>query len=251
MTAQRQLAASVHSVPVRHLRLAGTRNLRDVGGYPAGGGRRVRWRTLFRTDSLDRLPVASQRELLSLGVRHVIDLRWPHEIESSPSVFRDSSAVRYESLPLFEEHGAPPTGTPAEVYRLVLDSRGEQLTAIARSITAPGGLPAIIGCAAGVDRTGTTVALLLSAVGVPDDVIAADYAMSAECFAGGGDGSGLDDWRSGPVSVDCLPTYMEEALDHLDRRHGGAAALLERHGFTTGDLDTLTELLTETADPSS
>jgi protein-tyrosine phosphatase len=34
-------------------------------------------------------------------------------------------------------------------------------------------------CSAGKDRTGIVVALVLAALGVPDEVIAADYALSA------------------------------------------------------------------------
>ena len=64
-----------NDAPNRHLRIPGTRNLRDVGGYPAGEGRRTRWRTLYRTDALDRLPPQSQARLIELGLRHVIDLR--------------------------------------------------------------------------------------------------------------------------------------------------------------------------------
>ena len=44
--------------PSRHLPLEGTRNVRDVGGYPAAGGRRTRWRTLLRSDELTALPGA-------------------------------------------------------------------------------------------------------------------------------------------------------------------------------------------------
>ena len=55
-----EMSDGVVATPARHLRLPGTRNLRDVGGYPAGPGRRTRWRTLLRTDALDRLPAASQ-----------------------------------------------------------------------------------------------------------------------------------------------------------------------------------------------
>ena len=107
----------------------------------------------------------------------------------------------------------------------------------------PGGLPAVIGCAAGVDRTGVTVALLLSAVGVPAEVVAADYALSVESFATDGADSGLADWRGGGVTLDCRPEYMLEALDHLERVHGGAAALLARHDSTNGPRR-LRELLT-------
>lgn len=230
------------SLSERHLRLAGTRNLRDVGGYPAGPGRRTRWRTLLRSDALDRLPAASQAALVELGLRQVIDLRWDHEIEQRPSVFAGSSEVRYRSVPLMPD-AAVPEGLAA-TYRHMLDARGPALAAVARTMLEPAGLPALVGCAAGVDRTGVTVALLLSAVGVPADIVAADYALSFESFTL--DGShGLDDWRAGPVTLDCRPEYMLEAVDHLERRHGGARSLLARHGLAEADLDRLGELLTE------
>ncbi|MEX2431489.1 MAG: tyrosine-protein phosphatase, partial [Dehalococcoidia bacterium] len=59
----------------RHLPLPGTHNFRDVGGYAVAGGGAVRWRTLFRSDSLHRLNEATQRDIVSLGVRTVVDLR--------------------------------------------------------------------------------------------------------------------------------------------------------------------------------
>ena len=49
--------------------------------------------------------------------------------------------------------------------------------------------------------------------------------------------------EAGPLP-DCQPEYMLEALDHLERIHGGAPALLARHGFGEGDLERLRELLT-------
>jgi hypothetical protein len=38
---------------------------------------------------------------------------------------------------------------------------------------------------------------------------------------------------------------MLQAVDHLERHHGGAAALLHRNGLTAEELDRLTEVLTE------
>ena len=231
----------------RHLRLAGTRNLRDIGGYPAGPGRQTRWRTLFRTDALDQLPDDSQAALVGLGVQQAIDLRFASEIEARPSVFRDSAAVRYVSLPLHEDRPVPPGGLAAG-YREIIDSRGAQFAAVGRALLEPGGLPAVVGCAGGIDRTGLTIAIFLLAVGVPADVVAADYALSATCFAGDGGGSGLSDWRNGPVRIDCIPEYMLASLDHLTTRHGGAEAFLARHGLGAADIARLRELLTEPTD---
>ena len=139
--------------PPRHLPFEGTRNLRDVGGYPAAGGRRTRWRTLLRSDELTVLPDAAQADLIALGVRQVIDLRWPDELDRSPSVFAGSDAVRYTSLPLLDDDPTP-YPTQVDVYRHLFDARASQLADVARALLEPDGMPAVIGCAAGKDRTG-------------------------------------------------------------------------------------------------
>jgi protein-tyrosine phosphatase len=236
---------AVRDVLDRHLRLTGTRNLRDVGGYPAGKGRRTRWRTLYRTDALDLLPASSQQALLDRGLRCVIDLRWPHELAEAPSVFARSPRVRYRNFSLWSDGPAPPGG-PAGAYTRAFDTRGDVLADVARTLVEPDGLPAVIGCAAGVDRTGVAIALLLAAVGVPIDVAATDYALSVQSYAATDNASEFgDDWRAKQITLDCLPEYMFEALAHLERAHGGARSLLMRHGVTDSQLDRLTELLTE------
>jgi protein-tyrosine phosphatase len=233
--------------PDRHLPLRGTRNLRDVGGYPTADGRKTRWRTLLRTDSLDLLPDESQDALLDLGLRQAIDLRWPSELASAPSVFRDSPRVRYRSIPLlaFEEDDPTPHLGLVGMYRRILDERGAHLVQVVRAVIEPEGVPVAIGCAAGKDRTGVAVALILAALGVPRELVVADYAMSAGFFAGPVDDPHLVDWRGGPVETESPPEYMEEVLRHLDERHGGALALLRAGGMTDEELQRLFEVLTE------
>lgn len=233
-------------VPDRLLRLAGVRNLRDVGGYPAAGGRRVRWRTLYRTDAFDLLPVESQAHLIELGLRTVIDLRWPHELDEAPNVFRSHARLRYRSIPLLDDDPTPRVGL-AGTYRHIFDQRGAQLAQVVRELLRDDGTPAVIGCAAGKDRTGVAIALVLEAVGVPRHAIVEDYALSAPIYAGPADVDGLDGWRAASVVVECPPEYMADALEHLERRHGGAAGLLTWHGLTLSDLDQLRERLTEPA----
>ncbi len=236
----------VPPVPARHLRLPGTRNLRDVGGYPTADGRRTRWRTLFRSDALDRLPAASQSALIDLGLRLVVDLRWPSETERAPSVFATSGPLTYLALSLLEDPPSPPSTVPASYLR-TLDTRGPQLAEVVHRVAAEDGLPALIGCAGGIDRTGVTIALLLSLVGVPTELIAEDYAQSASHYLDDTFDSGLDDWRAGAVSVDARPEYMAGALAHLERAHGGAQAYLLRHGVRREELERLRLALTEPA----
>jgi protein-tyrosine phosphatase len=230
--------------PDRHLPLDGTRNVRDVGGYPAAGGRQTRWRTLLRSDELTRIPVSTADAFARLGLRQVIDLRWPEELEIAPNAFRKSSTVRYTSIPLLADDPTPHAGL-AGMYRHALDARGPQFAAVAWSLLADDGLPAVIGCAAGKDRTGVTIALLLDLLGVPREVIVEDYALSAHHFATPVAHVEADDWRSGSLVVDSPPEFIAAALEHLDREHGGARELLRRNGLTDAQLDELVERLTE------
>lgn len=228
----------------RHLPLPGTRNLRDVGGYPAGAGRQTRWRTLLRTDSLDVLPAASQEQLLEMGLSQVIDLRWPSELDQAPSVFHASDRLRYTSIPLLADDPTPHLGL-AGMYRHIFDVRATQLVEVVRALLVPDGVPAVIGCAAGKDRTGVAIALVLAVAGVPRDVIVADYALSAPMFAHPMDDPHIVDWRAGSIEVESPPEYMESSLAHLDERHGGATGLLLANGMTDDELAALVELITE------
>jgi hypothetical protein len=127
----------------------------------------------------------------------------------------------------------------------MLDDRSAELATVVRAILEPDGLPAIVGCAGGIDRTGVTLGLILTAVGVPAEIVAEDYAMSAACFATDGVEAGLDDWRAGAVGINCLPEYLLATLEHLEQEHGGAIGLLGRHGIGPAEIERLAERLTE------
>ena len=230
--------------PRRHLPIHGTRNVRDVGGYPTADGRRTRWRTLLRSDELTKLPTHAIDELCEIGIRQVIDLRWRDELTLSPNVFAAHSDVRYRHIALLVDDPTPHSGL-AGMYRHVLDERLPQLVEVARALLEPDGLPAVIGCAAGKDRTGITIAVLLSLAGVADDVVIADYALSAGYFAIPNDTIPPGDWRHQPLVVDSPPEFMASAVDHLRDVHGGARALLRSGGLSESELDTLVERLTE------
>ncbi len=247
MTSATHPAPDAPDHPDRHLPLPGTRNLRDVGGYPTAHGRRTRWRTLLRTDALDLIPEASQQALLDLGLRQAIDLRWASETAHAPSVFEDSPNVRYRHIPLLaHEHDDP---TPhlglVGMYRRILDERGAHLVEVVRAVIEPDGIPVAIGCAAGKDRTGVAVAIILSAVGVSRELVVQDYAMSEGFFSRPVDDPLLVDWRGAPVEAESPPEYMTTVLRHLDERHGGAIALLRAGGMTEQELERLVEVVTE------
>ena len=67
----------------------------------------------------------------------------------------------------------------SEHYLSYLATRPDSVVAALDAIASSEGA-AVVHCAAGKDRTGTVVGLALKVVGVPDDLVIADYAASAE-----------------------------------------------------------------------
>ena len=70
----------------RFVALDGGLNVRDLGGYPAADGRRLRWGLVYRSDSLHALTPGDLARLESeLGIRDVVDLRTTAERVAEPS----------------------------------------------------------------------------------------------------------------------------------------------------------------------
>ena len=162
----------------RHLPVPGTLNFRDTGGYPTADGGVTAWRRLFRSDGLHRL---GQGAVRGLGLRTVLDLRTSAETQIAPSPLDDLAAggalTMHISLTGDDLSALPPDLT--EIYDFIVDQRGSAIAAAIRSLARPGGLPGLVHCTAGKDRTGIVVAFAIAAVGVPDQIIAADYALSS------------------------------------------------------------------------
>jgi protein-tyrosine phosphatase len=221
-------------------------NARDLGGYPTGDGRETRWGAVVRSDSLAALTPAGRDALLAYGVRSVVDLRLPAEIEAHPNPFAEPGdhGVAYTNVSILDPAaGFPPdTITLAENYLWSLDRFGALVAAAMAAIAnAPEG-GVLIHCAAGKDRTGLIAALLLALVGVPDRTVAADYALTAEClrpreqaWLENGPGERAD---REALLVRYAPTaeVMLEVLDRLRQRYGAVEAYLRQARVTANDL---------------
>lgn len=157
-------------------------NFRDIGGYETGDGRRVRWGSVFRSDTLHRLTTADLERALELGVRTVIDLRSAAELDESGR-FGRADEVAFHHLPLEERiqreppNRETPEPPPGEIYAAMASTCRSAVANVLRVI-AEAEHAVVFHCAAGKDRTGVVAALLLSSLGVPDEVIVADYELS-------------------------------------------------------------------------
>jgi protein-tyrosine phosphatase len=241
--------------PRRHLSLEGTYNVRDCGGYLTGEGRTVKWGVLFRADGLHRLTPKGQATLLSYGVRTIIDLRRSEELQIAPNVFADCSDVQYHhvSLAVDAERNMGPQPDPEPLvvtYRNILEARQPQVYTTLATFAETEGLPVLVHCTAGKDRTGVIVALLLASVGVPYETVIADYALSSTYL---GEGFMADikkralqrgfTWEQYAPLVACPPEFMAQTLQYLDETYGGVSPYLRHIGLSEAQLAHLSDML--------
>jgi protein-tyrosine phosphatase len=174
----------------RFLSLEGGVNVRDIGGYLAREGRRVRWGQVYRSGTLADLTDAGVERLAQLNLRLVCDLRASEEIHRQPDRLPPTPGLVYAHLStnartrvrdwvrtlLFRRDALDEVVTDG--YIRLATTRAEALGVVLTRLAGPTGLPVLIHCTAGKDRTGIVIALLLHILGVPDEVIVADYALS-------------------------------------------------------------------------
>jgi protein-tyrosine phosphatase len=242
----------------RRIPIAGTWNVRHVGGYVTADGRTTKPYTLIRGDALHGLDDDGRAHLRSLSVRTVIDLRRDTEREIHPDLLGDVGA-RVVNLPLFDaDRGSGATGdlelTLDGIYRMLVERRGPAIAEVIRELAAPGALPAVVHCSVGKDRTGVIIALVLSVVGVPDEVIALDFAATGLFLT--------DEHRAVMIAMIASygmeesqaaqlmssdPVLIMEVLASVRRLHGSVESYLIAHGVSPEEIDGLRRELLEAA----
>lgn len=225
-----------------HLDWPDCRNARDLGGTPTAHGDTIRTGALVRTDGHARLDERGIRAVHEYGVGRIIDLRREQEIESEPSPFAGSELYRNVSLhPL--DGSIQPSETLIELYTHMLDGRPDRFVqALVEIATAPPGA-VVVHCFAGQDRTGVLVGLALHLVGVDQEVIAADYAVTETRLRRTYDEllaqARPQDRERNLRFYRTPPEAMHATFDHLHTRYGGPSRYLERAGLRAEHVDAL------------
>ncbi|MFB7915857.1 tyrosine-protein phosphatase [Streptomyces sp. NPDC056061] len=166
-------------------------NFRDPASSAHPGGDRIRPGILFR--SAQPFPSAGTDVVGSLrakGVATVVDLRGAAEQSPDDWAAAEAAGIRVVRAPLDPENddaiagpgiGSLRTAADLGLFYVALARSAPQAVADAvRAAAAPGAT--LLHCAAGKDRTGLLVALLLDLAGVPVEGIVADYARTAEAL---------------------------------------------------------------------
>jgi protein-tyrosine phosphatase len=245
----------------RRILFEGATNFRDLGGYPAGEGRRTRWGQVYRADNLAGLTDADLVRLEALSLRTLIDFRLPMERQMSPDRLPLGCSIRkfelgfipagtIEMLALVKTGAIAAPELERRVtaqYRLFCVDHVEefrQTFAIAQDASS---YPLLLHCTSGKDRTGFAAALLLLAIGTPRETVLEDYDLTNRYR------------RSVPhllgpetpeeivtLLLSAQPKYLEAALKEIERVYGSFDDYLNTAlGVGAAARRRLVEMLTE------
>jgi protein-tyrosine phosphatase len=221
--------------------IPGLANFRDVGGLPTVDGGVVRTGRLYRSSAPSALGPGGFAAVRALGLRAVLDLRDHYELEHEGYELGDPQITRLH-VAVLGDRPVPPD--QPGLYTHMIENCAAGFAEAVRTLARADSLPALVHCAVGKDRTGVTVALTLSAVGVPDDAIAADYVRSN---AGLGIAEPDPDAPQDPYQTgrSVHPALILDVLARARRLGGDVPGYLAGHGVTAAELHMLRDALVE------
>ena len=237
--------------PQRLLPLTSVENARDLGGYPTADGGTTRWGRFVRAADMVAVTSGDQQRLEDYGVHTVIDLRMQHERRELPNRFDSHTRVRVRNHDFwgdrFHSYRSPdrraaPAQKLAALYCAGLEQNGFVMAEVMRTFAADTDGAFLFHCRSGKDRTGLVAALLLALAGVPDDVICADYAHTAECLTGEAVNP-IDASAPGAWQLTCAPETMSQTLAYVRDQYGDVASYLAGQGLTAAELNRVRESL--------
>lgn len=175
----------------RRIALSGQPNFRDLGGYRAACGKRIKWGRIYRSGDLSKLAPQDVERLATLGISTAVDFRSESEVklrgeDCLPAGARvlplpiDSGDLISKHMPqvVDGDFSKVPPDFLRDVNRSLISDWSHQFASLLDAVAASETQPLVFHCTHGKDRAGLAAAIVLSALGVPWDLVQEDYLLS-------------------------------------------------------------------------
>jgi protein-tyrosine phosphatase len=185
LTAQKQTTQK--PIRIDATQLQGVQNFRDIGGYATVDGRTIRYNAVYRSAMLHDMTLSDNSKLAPLKIRYEIDLRRDAERSLAPTNWGPNPPKVIDIPFLVGVDAVLPTNpTPPQVHEFMQHIYASNAVINAPAIgevlhdLAQGDEPALIHCTGGVDRTGMTVAVLMTLLGASRQDVYREYLLSTK-----------------------------------------------------------------------
>lgn len=161
----------------------GLYNFRDFGGLTGESGK-IKHGVLFRSDAFGD---ATERDiailLKDLGINRILDLRTEREVAAEKPTPMIELGIEYrrriiDSGPGSAIENAPAGERLAYRYMEYFGYGRDSIVSVLKDLSEEGNWKTVIHCRAGKDRTGVIAAVVLGILGVSEEEISQDYALT-------------------------------------------------------------------------
>jgi protein-tyrosine phosphatase len=232
--------------PKRAVTLQGGSNFRDLGGYPANGGKHIKWGHIYRSADISKLTDTDLQTLQSRHVALVCDLRGPQEYAAAPD--RLPAGAKRIELPAGSEKIDPRLMSGGSksinrdslmraVYTNLSFFQAKYKPMFDELLTLDNSEALLFHCSAGKDRTGIGAALVLSALGVDRKTILKDYAATDVYWQAGREQT-LQRMAKAGMSAEAVeavrpmmaanPAYLAGTFAAIDKQYGSVDKYLAK-----------------------
>ena len=211
---------------VRRLLLNGADNVRDLGGYPAAGGKVTKWGVFVRGEDLNLLSEADIAVLYDYGIRTIVDLRCAFEENRNKYLHSD---IAYRIIPIIERYDSFVGGYYFHMIKNCKDNIREVFEYMGERGEYGG---VLFHCSMGRDRTGIISAMLLLLCGVPPLDVVADYMATLVYLKPFVARHGLDEKHTA-----VYPNELEQMIEYFEKEHEGVEGYLLSVGAAPETID--------------
>ncbi len=174
----------VKDTPVRWIKIDGTGNVRDMGGWKTESGKTVKYEMLYRGQALDNVSSTGISTIKQLGFKTEIDIRSSKNDRNPPSV----SGMKYVFLSTTAQYDN--IFSSNATYKEEVISNYKKIFEL---LSNESNYPIYTHCSAGADRTGTYAFILNGLLGVSYEDLTRDFELtsfssSGKRWRGNGDG---------------------------------------------------------------
>ena len=179
------------TIGARSVNMDSVQNLLDIGGYGTHNRQTTRWGKVFRSGQLSSLSEWDSIRLDNLHIKTIIDLRGNDELLNNPLHYSNAHIVHIP-IPIKDidnvftrVRGDQMRNRDGllfmqDTYLRYVTDYSEQFAKVFDILLKEYNYPVLINCSIGKDRTGYMTAMLLFALGVPEETIMRDYMASNE-----------------------------------------------------------------------
>ena len=176
----------------REIDMENTVNFRDLGGIPTTDGKHTKWGMLYRSGDLPEITDNDMDYIQELGIKTILDLRSQGEIDEKPDMYPQET--QWVHLPIGNmenqdtkemlkklKEADPETFDGDKMmkeFSIQFVNNPDNFKKLFQYILNTKDVPLLFHCTAGKDRTGFSSAFILYALGVDEETILNEYALS-------------------------------------------------------------------------